>query len=146
MLLGKLFQIDHTFLSFGVWNLRLHLIHDIVFLDAFQEAEKFIAQVEAKESTSDKIKKGAVLINLAPNELIDLNALEKRLSNGDITYIMDHSDELTSEQASELSKHKNCIIYPPIGYTTKEATIEKQEIFVGNIENFLQGSPTNKVN
>ncbi|MCK5233869.1 MAG: hypothetical protein KAJ91_03555 [Candidatus Aenigmarchaeota archaeon] len=93
-----------------------------------------------------KIKKGAVLINLAPNELIDLNALEKRLSNGDITYIMDHSDELTSEQASELSKHKNCIIYPPIGYTTKEATIEKQEIFVGNIENFLQGSPTNKVN
>ena len=93
-----------------------------------------------------KLKKDAILINLAPNELIDLNALEKRLSDKDITYIMDHSDELTAEQATKLSKHKNCIIYPPIGYTTKEATIEKQEIFVRNIEKFLQGSPTNKVN
>ena len=93
-----------------------------------------------------KIKKGAIFINTAPNELVNLEALEKRLSNNDMTYIMDHSDELSLEQAEQLSKHKNCIIYPPIGYTTKEASKEKQEVFVGNIRNFLKGEATNKVN
>jgi len=94
----------------------------------------------------EKIKQGAVVINLAPNELVDFDALEKRLSKGDLVYIMDHSDELTPEQAKQLSKHKNSIIYPPIGYTTKEAAIKKQETFFRNIESFLKGSPTNKVN
>lgn len=98
------------------------------------------------EARISKIKKGAILINLAPNELVDFGALEKRLVNGDITYIMDHSDELIPEQANKLSKYKNCVMYPPIGYTTKEATLEKQRIFVSNIESFLKGSPTNKVN
>ncbi len=93
-----------------------------------------------------KIKKGAILVNLAPNELVDFAALEKRLANGDITYIMDHSVELAPEDANKLSKYKNCAMYPPIGYTTKEATLEKQRIFVSNIENFLKGAPTNKVN
>ena len=93
-----------------------------------------------------RIKTGAVIINMAPNELVDLNALEKRLNNRDITYIMDHPDELTKDQISKLAKHENCIIYPPIGYITKEATINKQEIFVGNIRNFLNGKATNKVN
>lgn len=93
-----------------------------------------------------KIKHGSVLINLAPNELVDYTALEKRLANDDIIYIMDHTDELNIEQAKMLSQYKNCIMYPPIGYTTKEATVAKQEIFVGNIENFLKGLPINKVN
>lgn len=94
----------------------------------------------------DKIKQGAVFLNLAPNEIVDLNALESRLKKGDMTYIFDHCDELTAEQANQLSKYKNCIIYPPIGFQTEEARIVKQEIFVGNIENFLKGTPTNKVN
>jgi len=93
-----------------------------------------------------KIKHGAMLLNLAPNELVDFEALDKRLSNGDIWYIADHTDEMTPEQIKLLSKHKNCILYPPIGYTTKEATIAKQEIFVSNIEGFIKGNPINKVN
>lgn len=93
-----------------------------------------------------KIKSGAVLLNLAPNELVDFIALEKRLAKRDITYIADHSDEMTSEQTKQLSKYNNCILYPPIGYTTKEARIAKQEIFVKNIEDFLKGKPINKVN
>jgi len=97
-------------------------------------------------SLIQKIRSRTVIVNLAPNELVDLKALEERLAMGDITYILDHSDELSQEQAVKLSKHKNCIMYPPIGYTTKEASIIKQEIFVQNIENFLKGSPTNKVN
>ena len=92
------------------------------------------------------IKPGAVVVNLSPMELVDIDALEKRLQIGDITFILDHSDELTQKQAKQLSQYKNCILYPPVAYTTKEATLMKQKIFVDNLENFLKGSPTNKVN
>ena len=98
------------------------------------------------EDKIQKIKNGAVVINTAPMELIDMNSLEKRLGKGDMTFIMDHSDEMSEENLSKISKFKSCIIYPPIGYGTKEAGIAKQEIFVDNIESFLKGSPTNKVN
>lgn len=93
-----------------------------------------------------KIKKGAIVINTAPMELVDINALGKRLNDGDITFILDHSDEMSQENIKKLSKFKNCIIYPPIAYITKEARIAKQEIFIGNIESFSKGSPTNQVN
>lgn len=106
-----------------------------------KETETFI-----NKDRISMIKSGTLFLNLAPNELVDLDALEKRLAKGDMVYIMDHSDELTPEQAKQLSKYKNCIIYPPIGYTTKEATVEKQEIFVGNLEDFLKGTSKNKVN
>lgn len=92
------------------------------------------------------IKPGAIVINLAPMELVDIDDLEKRLQKEDITFILDHSDELTVEHAKQLSKYKNCIMYPPIGYITKEATEAKLKMFVDNIENFLKGMPTNKVN
>jgi phosphoglycerate dehydrogenase-like enzyme len=92
------------------------------------------------------IKSGAVVINTAPMELVDITALEKRLKKGDSTFILDHSDELDPAVAKRLLKFDNCILYPPIAYTTKEATKLKQDIFVSNLENFLAGKPMNKVN
>lgn len=92
------------------------------------------------------IKPGAIIINTAPMELVDIPALEQRLKKGDITFILDHSDELDPKDAKRLSKYNNCILYPPIGYTTHEATNLKQDIFVSNLESFLKGKPTNKVN
>jgi len=114
--------------------LSLHFSH-------VKDTENFLNQERIQ-----KIKKGAVVINTAPMELVDINALEKRLEAGDITFILDHPDEMSQENINRLSKFKNCIIYPPIAYITKEASIAKQEIFVGNIENFLKGKPTNQVN
>jgi len=78
-----------------------------VHLAFTKETELFL-----NEDRISKIKSGAILVNSAPNELIDLNTLQNRLSKEDIVYIMDHSDELTPEQAKQLSKYKNCIIYP----------------------------------
>jgi lactate dehydrogenase-like 2-hydroxyacid dehydrogenase len=91
------------------------------------------------------IKSGAVIINTAPMELVDIAALEKRLKKGDITFILDHSDELDPAVAKRLLKLNNCILYPPIAYTTKEATKARFDIFVSNLENFLKGKATNKV-
>ncbi len=92
------------------------------------------------------VKQGAIVVNTAPMELVDIDALSERLAKGDITFILDHSDEMTESDLQKLYRHTNCIIYPPMAYITKEARMAKQEIFVGNIENFLKGSPTNKVN
>lgn len=92
------------------------------------------------------IKPGCVVVSTVQNEVFDLDALADRLAKNDITFILDHSDELTPKQAKILTKYDNCILYPPIGYITKEATQLKLGMFVDNLENFLKGKPTNKVN
>jgi phosphoglycerate dehydrogenase-like enzyme len=92
------------------------------------------------------MKKDAVFINLAPMDLLDINAIEERLKKGDIVFIYDHSDELPKEVNEKLVKYKNCIIYPPIAYVTREARDRKQEIFLSNLKSFLNGKIQNKVN
>lgn len=92
------------------------------------------------------IKEGALVVNPSPMELVDLPALVTRLEKKDMGFILDHSDEMSEEQISKLKPLKNCIIYPPIAYTTHEATELKKGIFVDNLENFLKGESTNIVN
>ena len=92
------------------------------------------------------LKSGAVVINVCGMEQVNIPALEKRLKKSDITFILDHPDEMDKKDVEKLSQYKNCIVYPPIGYVTKEARVAKQEIFVSNIENFLKGKPTNTIN
>ncbi len=93
-----------------------------------------------------KVKPGAIVVNVSGMEQVNIPALEKRLAKGDITFILDHPDEMKPQDVKKLAKFPKCIIYPPIGYVSKEGRILKQEIFVANIENFLKGKPTNKVN
>ena len=106
-----------------------------------KETEKII-----NKKLINSIKPRAIIINTAPMELIDLRALESRLGKGDITFILDHSDEMTPEDIKRLKEFKNCIIYPPIGFTSLEATKLKKEIFVNNVENFIKRKIINKVN
>lgn len=94
----------------------------------------------------NSFKSGAIIVNTAPMELVDLDALEKRLSKNDIIFILDHADEMKKEDVKRLSHYKNCLIYPPIGYISQEAKVNQQEIFVSNLENFLKGKPINVVN
>ncbi len=98
------------------------------------------------EKRINVVKSGAIFVNVAPMELINLNALEKRLEKGNITFIFDHPDEMDKRDVKRLAKYKNCIVYPPIGFVSKEARILKQDIFVSNLENFLKGKSQNKVN
>lgn len=91
------------------------------------------------------VQKGAVVINTAPMELIDISALANRLKKDNMTFIFDHPDEMEKKDVERLAKCKNCIVYPPIGFVTEEAKLIKQEIFVSNLENFLKGKPINQV-
>lgn len=93
-----------------------------------------------------KFKVGAIVVNTAPMELVDTKALEDRLGRGDLTFILDHSDEMSSGDLQALSRFGNCVIYPPIGFISDEARIAKQDIFVSDIEAFLEGKPQNKIN
>lgn len=105
---------------------------------------------ETKGFLDDKkiksIKKGALVINTAPMELVDLDSIENRLKAGDVSFIFDHSDEMTEADVKRLLKYRNCVVYPPIAYLSNEGRINKQDIFLGNIEGFLKGASTNKVN
>lgn len=92
------------------------------------------------------VKPGAVIINVSGMEQVNFPALEKRLAKNDITFILDHPDEMKPEDVKKLAKFPNCIIYPPIGFVSAEARVNKQTIFVSNLENFLAGKPINKVN
>ncbi len=91
------------------------------------------------------LKEGSVVINTAPMELVDLDALVERLKKEDITFIFDHSDEMAEEDLKKLLPFENCIVYPPMAYITKEAALNKQEMFTSNIENFLNGTSKNVV-
>lgn len=109
-------------------------------LTTTKETEKIL---DAKRVKS--IKKGAVAINVSGMELVDLNALEKRLGKNDFTFIFDHPDEMDKEVVARLARYQNCLVYPPIGYVSREARTNKQAIFVANIVNFLKGQPINRV-
>ena len=98
------------------------------------------------ENAFSEIKAGAIVVNTVPMETTDLVALKNRLKKNDMIFILDHSDEMKQEELDILHKYKNCIIYPPIAFISKEARVNKQNLFVGNIENFLKGKPTNVVN
>lgn len=91
------------------------------------------------------IKKGAIIVNTAPMDLVDIDSLIERLKKKDITFILDHSDEMSEANLKKLSKFDNCIIYPPIAYITPEAALNKQEMFTSNLENFAKGNPVNIV-
>jgi glycerate dehydrogenase len=121
------------------------LIHecDIVSLNLAlnKETENFL-----DSERMNKMKTGAIILNLAPMELIDIEVLKQRISKGDLSIIIDHTDEMKPELCKELSNHKNCVLYPPIAYVSKEAAVNKQEIFISNLEKFLSGSPQNVVN
>jgi glycerate dehydrogenase len=87
-----------------------------------------------------------IFINLSPMELIDFEALVTRLKQNNMVFLLDHSDEMTDEQLKQLKQIPRCKIYPAIGYTTREASQLKKQIYIDNIKNFLDGKPTNKVN
>ena len=94
----------------------------------------------------ESLKRGQIFINPSPMELMDFKALLIRLEQGDLTFMLDHTDEMSDKALKQISQFNNAILYPPIAYLTEEASGLKKQIYVDNLKNFLSGSPTNKVN
>ncbi len=98
------------------------------------------------EDRINKIKKDSIIINLSPMELIDIKALSQRLKKKDITFMLDHADEMSLEDVNLIKDYPNCIIQLPIGYTTDESFTVKQGSFVKSLEDYISGKESNKVN
>ncbi|MBI4175301.1 hypothetical protein HY523_01650 [Candidatus Berkelbacteria bacterium] len=91
------------------------------------------------------IKPGALLISTVPPSIIETDALADRLAKGDITFISDHRDEMGAEDYEKIKDFRNVVFYPPIAFLSDEARLAKQEIFIANMQSFLEGNPQNTV-
>lgn len=99
------------------------------------------------KETFAKMKEGALFVNTARGGVMieqDLyDALETEHLGGAVI------DTLAVEPMEEdciLMNAKNCIITPHIAWAPVETRIRLMNIVVDNIKNFLNGTPTNKVN
>jgi len=92
------------------------------------------------------LKPGCIFVNTAPTKLVDMEAVADRAEKGEIVCILDHVDMLDVDSANASLKTPNIIIYPPIGFRTREADAARWEIFISNVEQFAAGHPQNVIN
>lgn len=94
-----------------------------------------------------KFKKGAFFINTARGGVVDEQALKDALENGTLSAAA--IDTITYEPMREdcvLCGVKNLVITPHIAWAPEETRKRLVDIVIKNIENFIGGKPTNKVN
>ena len=94
-----------------------------------------------------KMKTSAILINTARGQLVNEIELAEALNNEKIAGA--YLDVLSVEPPqthNPLLNAKNCKISPHIAWGTLEARKRLVDIVYNNIENFLNGKPTNVVN
>ncbi len=87
-----------------------------------------------------RIRDGALLVHLAPPELLDLQALARRLRDGRLHFATDHADEMDRRDVEVLARIDACALYPPIGYCTREATEARRARFIGDLRSFLESA------
>jgi len=93
------------------------------------------------------IKEGALVINTAPMEILSMPALKKAAQENRFQFILDHSDEMDTEDVVFFNKLDNCYVYPPIAYLTEQAGQKKFDLFAENIDQYVKnGKMPNLVN
>jgi glycerate dehydrogenase len=97
------------------------------------------------------MKPGAILINIASNQLLDENAVAEMLESGHLSAAafedITHSgfDETNGKELSPLLKAKNVVLSPQAGWYTVEAHDRLLDLTVENVEQYVAGTPTNVV-
>lgn len=119
------------------------IAHADILTPHFSHNNETIGFINKKRIES--MKKGAILMKFISMESFDIDALVERLGKGDLVFIFENDEETPKATFTKFAKLKNCAIYPSNAYATSEAMARRQSIFVGNIDNFLKGKPSNKV-
>ena len=94
-----------------------------------------------------KMKKGALFVNTARGGVMVEKDLYDALQSGHLGGAC--IDTLSVEPMEEnciLMEAKNCIMTPHIAWAPVETRRRLMDIVVDNIKNFINGTPTNKVN
>lgn len=97
--------------------------------------------------TFEKMKQGALFVNTARGGVMVEQDLFDALESGRLGGAA--IDTLRVEPMEEdciLMRAKNCIITPHIAWAPVETRLRLMNIVADNIKNFLNGTPTNKVN
>lgn len=85
-----------------------------------------------------RMPRGALLVQLSPLELLDLDAVIARLRDGSLTLATDHGDELPAETLSTLRTLSGCALYPPIGYATDRARAARARGLLSGLRDALR--------
>jgi phosphoglycerate dehydrogenase-like enzyme len=137
------FQMEVSYWSRSDWQLSWA---QYVSLDQlFGKSEVISINVELNSETRGMISRhllamvrdGATIISTVPIPVFEWSGLVALLSSGRASVILDHADDLSTEECKTLASYSNCMLYPAIGYKTSEATRLKQEMLV---EKLLQAS------
>ena len=101
-----------------------------------KETENFIGDNEIK-----KLKEGSIIINLSREAIVDSDAILKNLETNKIkTYVTDFPSE-------EMIDHKDVIVMPHLGASTKEAEINCAVMVANSLKSYLEsGNILNSVN
>jgi glycerate dehydrogenase len=90
------------------------------------------------------LKQGAVLLNSARMELVDLEDLYELCKDRKIFVWFDELQD--KKWRNKFRKLDNAYLTPDYGWMTKEAQQRVREITLKNIELFLKGTPINRIN
>lgn len=94
-----------------------------------------------------KMKKSAVLINVARGPVVNSHDLADALNTGVIAYagidVFDNEPPLTTEDP--LVACKNCLITPHVAFATKESMKLRAEIVFDNLSSWLEGKQKNVI-
>lgn len=86
----------------------------------------------------DALPEDSLLVCLSPLDLLDLDAVERRLSRGEVSFLFDHGGDLAPDRLAQLSSHPRCVVYPPVAHRTPEATSERLALFLAQLDAFLR--------
>ncbi|MDY6895912.1 MAG: NAD(P)-dependent oxidoreductase, partial [Thermotogota bacterium] len=91
------------------------------------------------------IKNTAILMNTARGQVVDYHALATALKNNNIAgaAIDVYENEPPLEKDHPLFEAPNTILFPHIGYATKEAIQLRGKIVIDNISQWMAGKPQN---
>jgi len=87
-----------------------------------------------------RMAEGALLVHLAPPELLDVPALLRRVQARELHFVTDHADEMDPRAVAALTESEACTLYPPIGYTTREARAARRARFPGDLRAFVDSA------
>ncbi len=88
------------------------------------------------------MKNGAVLLDSARSELVDLDAVYGMCSKGRIHAWFEAIEDKTWRD--KFAKMDNVYLTPHFGWMTREAQQNLKEITLGNIKSYLEGKPKNR--
>lgn len=93
------------------------------------------------------MKPGALLINTARGPIVSEKAIVQALQTGKLGGVgLDVYDEEPLPFEHPLRRFDNAVLLPHRGYATREVLIERYDLAMRNILNFLDGRPTEVLN